>query len=87
MRRRPQTRGGRIARHGFQMMWSGLLIVPVGIILAVVNAPQAVLIAVLVVLFAIAFAGLGVAMYGYSVLGKEMRGSSGDAGRGGTRQP
>jgi hypothetical protein len=49
------------------MMWAGLAIIPVGLILVALNAPRAVDIGVLVLLFATAFTGLGVVLYGNHV--------------------
>lgn len=87
MKRQPQTQGGRIARRGTRMIWAGPLIVPVGLILGLLHAPTAVLIAVLVVLFVIALAGVAVALYANSVLGREIRGAPDGAAGSGTRQP
>jgi nitrate reductase gamma subunit len=53
------------------MMWAGLLIIPVGVLLGTVNASRTVDIVLLILLFAIAFAGLGVVLYGNSVAGRD----------------
>lgn len=87
MRRQPQTRGGRLARRGVRMIWIGLLVIPVGLILAAVNAPRAVLIAAVVVLLGIAFAGAGLTLYATTVLNKEIRDAPDEAADSGARQP
>ena len=72
---KPQTRGARITRLGFRMVWAFvILLFPVGLILGALNAPRAVVIWVLVLLFADAFTGLGVVLYGNHINDQELDG-------------
>lgn len=66
------TRGARVSRNGFRLMWAGLSMLLVLLILGIVRAPGPVIVAVIVLLFALALTGLGIVIAGHVIDNREL---------------
>jgi hypothetical protein len=63
-----RTRGGRVSQRGFLLLWAGFAGIFIGGLAAgAAHAPGPVVVAVLVVTFAMAFVGLGITVVGQRI--------------------
>jgi len=67
MKGRWQTRGGRVSRNGFRLMWAGLSILLVMLVAAIAQASRPVIVALLVLMVVLVLAGLGIVFVGYGI--------------------
>lgn len=72
MRGKSPTRGARVSRNGFRLAWAGLSLLIVLLIAGILRAPGPVIVAVMVVMFALALAGLGTVFAGHWIDNRDL---------------